>query len=224
MAREIKAVIFDIIETCFSAAPLRAALTGAGFSAAAFDIWFARSLRDGFALAAAGSFAGFRDILAFNLDELAARQSVDLAAARRDALIAQFARLPPHADTAAAYRLLHGAGFRIFALSNGAAAGTEALLAGAGLAELVEEVFSVDDWRVFKPRPEVYGRAVAAAKLSPGQAALIAAHAWDVHGAKRAGLKAGFVARGQAYPAFMAAPDFSAETLLAVARQAAAQE
>ncbi|MFQ5563267.1 MAG: haloacid dehalogenase type II [Parvularculaceae bacterium] len=219
MARAIKAVVFDIIETCFSLEPQRAAMAEAGFSPGAFDIWFARSLRDGFALAASGSFARFRDVLAFNLDELAAQEALVLSSERRDALLAGFAKLPPHSDTVPAYTLLHEAGFRLFALSNGATAGTSALLSNAGIDGLVEKIFSVEDWDAFKPQPEIYQRAVAAAELHPGEAVMAAAHAWDVHGAKEAGLKGAFVARGQRYPAFMTAPDFTGETLADVVQQ-----
>lgn len=219
MPQKIKGAVFDIIETCFSLEPQRAAMAEAGFSSNAFDIWFARSLRDGFALAATPAFTKFRNVLAFNLDELAAQEAIDLSSERRDALLAGFAKLPPYEDTAPAYRLLHEAGFRLLALSNGAAAGTKALLTGAGIDDLVEHVFSVEDWDAFKPQAEIYQRAVTAAKLHPGEAVMVAAHAWDVHGAKEAGLKGAFVARGRRYPTYMAAPDFKGETLLDVAQE-----
>jgi 2-haloacid dehalogenase len=43
---------------------------------------------------------------------------------------------------------------------------------------------------------------------------LIAAHPWDVDGARRAGLQAGWLNRsGRDYPGFFEAPDVSGETL-----------
>jgi 2-haloacid dehalogenase len=55
--------------------------------------------------------------------------------------------------------------------------------------------------------------------VEEAQALLIAAHPWDVHGAKRAGLRAGWVnRRGQPYPEVFAPPDVSAGDLPALAR------
>jgi len=51
--------------------------------------------------------------------------------------------------------------------------------------------------------------------------ALVATHAWNVHGAKRAGLMGGFVARGQIIPATMALPDVVGEDLAEVAARPA---
>jgi len=51
-----------------------------------------------------------------------------------------------------------------------------------------------------------------------GELVLVATHAWDTHGAKAAGLMAGFVARGQPYPDQMIAPDFWGEALIDVAQ------
>lgn len=222
MAARVEAVVFDIIETCFSLEPLRGALAGAGLPEETLGVWFSSSLRDGFAMAATDSFAPFRDILGFNLEETARRHGVALGEEARDGVLAHFARLPPHADTVKAYRALADAGVRIIALSNGAAAGTRALLEGAGIAALVETVLSVEGIKAFKPRKEVYRFAAREAGLKPESMAMIATHAWDVHGAARAGLQGGFVARGQAYPAWMAQPAFIGETLLEVAQYFAA--
>lgn len=55
--------------------------------------------------------------------------------------------------------------------------------------------------------------------VEEAQAMLIAAHPWDVHGAKRAGVLAGWVDRhGQPYPEVFAPPDVSAADLPALAR------
>ena len=83
----------------------------------------------------------------------------------------------------------------------------------------VERVISGEDVKYSKPRKEVYLYAARSADVEAHQLALIATHAWDVHGAKAAGLVAGFVARGQQFPAVMNAPDVVGENLSDVARQ-----
>jgi 2-haloacid dehalogenase len=49
----------------------------------------------------------------------------------------------------------------------------------------------------------------------------VATHAWDVHGAKRAGLMTGFVARGQTSRSTMAPLDVVGESLAEVAAKLA---
>jgi len=52
------------------------------------------------------------------------------------------------------------------------------------------------------------------------QVMLVAVHPWDCNGAKAAGLKAAFIARkGENYPDFFTAPDYSAKCLEDLAQQ-----
>lgn len=218
MAIRPKAVAFDVIGTTFSLEPVRAALVQVGFPGHVLEILFARTLRDAFALAATDTFSPLRALFDANLDELARTHSIPITAAQGEQVLDQFAALPVHPDATEAFQLLSAAGTRIFALSNGAAAASEKLLQKAELMTLVERVISVEDIRNFKPRREVYLHAAQLAGIVPSEMALVATHAWDVHGAKHAGLTAGFVARGQAFPATMLQPDVTGASLLDVAR------
>jgi 2-haloacid dehalogenase len=69
------------------------------------------------------------------------------------------------------------------------------LLDRAGLRDFVEAVVSIDEVRHWKPRREVYLHAARALGVTPGDLALVAAHAWDVCGAARAGLVTAWVSR-----------------------------
>lgn len=218
MAQRPKAVAFDMIETTFSLEAVRAALLQIGFPEHALEIWFARTLRDAFALAASDSFAPFRALFDFNLEELARSYAIAIDGPQKDRVLGLFASLPAHPDAAEAFETLRDADIRIFALTNGAAAGTEKMLQGAGLRDFAAGLISVDDIGVFKPRREIYHHAARIAGVLPSELALIAAHAWDVHGAKQAGLVAGFVTRGQRYPDTMKAPDVIGASLVEVAR------
>ena len=93
------------------------------------------------------------------------------------------------------------------------------MLAAAGLYQLIHHVLSGEEVRLSKPRPEVYRYAVQAAGVDPSELALVAAHPWDVHGAKVADLAAGYVSRGRPFPPALRAPDVTGETLLDVARE-----
>ena len=207
-----------MIETTFSLEAVQAALARLGFPGHALDVWFARTLRDAFALAATDSFAPFRALFDFNLGELARAHAITMGPRQKEHVLDQFAALAAHSDANEAFQILRDAGTPIFALTNGAAAGTEKLLKQANLRELVAGVISVDEIGVFKPRAQIYHHATRVAGILPSELALVAAHAWDVHGAKQAGLIAGFVARGQHYPHTMTMPDVIEASLVEVTR------
>lgn len=219
VAARPRVVAFDIVETTFSLESLRPRLSAQGIPAADLETWFAQILRDAFALAATDTYAGFRDIAAATLVEIARKRGRELGEAGLNAVLDGFGQLNPHPDAVEAFQILRSADVRIAALSNGAAETTHALLQGAGLSPLVECVVSVAEVRQWKPRRGLYLHAAKVLGVLPGELALVATHAWDVHGAKCAGLFTGFVARGQSFPATMAAPDIVGESLSEVANR-----
>ena len=222
MPSRSKAVAFETIGTTFSLGPIRQRLIALGFPQSALDLWFSISLRDAFALAASESFQPFKLLLQSALEQLSNQFSVAISAEQKQLLLSAMSELPAHDDAGAAFEALKSASVGIIAISNGAAATTKALLERAKLMSFVDHVESVDEVRASKPRKDVYLHAARTAAVDTRELALVATHAWDVHGAKAAGLMAGFVARGQTFPKIMNAPDVIGESLSEVARQFAA--
>ena len=70
-------------------------------------------------------------------------------------------------------------------LTNGSAGATEQLLDRSGLGRYVEQIPSCDQVEAFKPHPAPYQLAM---RSFAGQATMVAAHGWDIVGARRAGL------------------------------------
>ncbi|WP_342152032.1 HAD family hydrolase [Methylorubrum sp. SB2] len=217
MPKRPKVVAFDIIGTVFSMEPMRPALMALGLPPLALDLLYATGLRDTFALATTNTFAPFQSVLSECLDEMLAMQGLEASSKDKHAVLDMMKVLPPQEGAKAAFQVLADAGIRVFALSNGATKSTRGLLAAAGMDGLVEQVLSVEDVKLSKPRAEVYLYAAQTAGVVPGEIALIATHPWDLHGAKVAGLMAGYVARGRPYSAVLRAPDVTGETLLDVA-------
>lgn len=181
-------VVFDVVETLFSLDPVADALRPLGVD---LDLFFARLLRDGFALAAADDHAPFGALAQSTLDSLAPAATT----ADHDRLVDAFGRLPAHPDAAPALRRLAADDVRAVALTNGGADNTATLLDRAGLTSLVERVFSVDEVGIWKPTPAPYRFVAEALALDPADIALVAVHSWDVHGARLAGLVTGWCAR-----------------------------
>lgn len=215
-ARRPVAVVFDVIETLMSLDPLRVRLQAVGQPADLLDGWFARTLRDGMALSLAGDFVLFPDVARSALRG-ATRFTIDDAAV--DHVLAGFGELPAQSDAAPAMELLAGAGVRLACLTNGAAAVTAAFLERSGLHPLVERVMTVEEAGTWKPPAVVYHRAVEQLGLAPRQAALVAVHAWDCHGARRAGLVTGWARRLEGgWSEVFAEPDVAGDDLVEVAR------
>ena len=100
-----------------------------------------------------------------------------------------------------------------------------AQIINAGLRDLFEEVFSADSVRRLKPSPEPYRMAAARLGVPIGHVRLVAAHAWDIAGALRAGCAAAFVARpGMVLDPLVERPDIVGTDLRAIADQIIAVE
>ena len=69
------------------------------------------------------------------------------------------------------------------------------MLRFAGLRDRIEMVLSAPESGAFKPDPRPYRMAVERTGAQRRRGRLVAAHWWDVAGAKAAGLRTGWVAR-----------------------------
>lgn len=217
MPERPQAVAFDVVETLFSLEPVRRRLQSLGLPGDALECWFAGFLRDAVALSAAGPYTPFRPAAAGSLAVFLGRYGVDPSDETVDRILAGFGELDAHPDVRPALELLRNRAIPAVALSNGPADATRRLLTRAGLEPLVERVFAIDEVRRWKPCPEPYLHAAAELGLRPGQLAMVAVHAWDVHGAKRAGLVTGWASRleGRWNPA-MIHPDVVGSSLVEV--------
>jgi len=119
---------------------------------------------------------------------------------------------------APAMRILRDGGIRVSCLTNGAPEVVQAFLARAGLADLVETVMTTSELQCWKPPAKVYLHAATTLRVEPDRLCLVACHAWDCHGAKRAGLMAGWVGRAEGgYDEIFAPADVYGPTLVEVA-------
>jgi 2-haloacid dehalogenase len=137
-----------------------------------------------------------------------------------DQAMERAAAMEPFPDAADALRMLREGGLHTGVLTNSQTEAAERALSGAGLLGLVETVIGTDAVRVFKPHPRVYQAAVDRLGVAPEEICLVAAHAWDVTGAQRAGLRAAWVSRRERWlPPTALAPEIRAEDLADAALQ-----
>lgn len=221
MAPAPAVAFLDVNETLSDLAVLGERFEHVGAPRHLLPTWFASTLRDGIALAASGDYAEFQDVAHAVLRTLLAGIP-QLSAPPEEAaehIIAGMGALPVHPDVPPGIRALNEAGVRIATLTNGGAAVAKGLLERSGLDGLVERNLTVAEVRRWKPAREPYRHACRALGVAASDAVLIAVHPWDVHGAKRAGLRAGWLDRqGRAYPEVFEPPDATARDFPALAR------
>lgn len=96
-------------------------------------------------------------------------------------------------------------GWRLIALTNSGQGAVDAQLHASGLHQRFEAVLSVDSVRAFKPAAAPYRLALATASVDASDAIMVAAHDWDLAGAKSVGMQTALIARpgmpfSMAYP------------------------
>jgi len=156
---------------------------------------------------------------------LASARRTPLALEVRARILQGMLKLPPHPDVIEGLKTMRGAGLRLVTLTNSAPAAVRQQLANAGLATMFEQSFSVDSVRRFKPAPEVYRSVADALGVPIGELRLVAAHAWDIIGALRAGCAAAFIARpGRVLYPLGPQPDIVGPDFVSVARAIVAAE
>lgn len=206
-------VAFDVNETIVSLEPVRKRLVAAGVAAGTLELFFARTLQHCFVLATLQEWQPFREVA-----RAALQQSTDLDGAGVDDVLAAFGELPPQPDVEPAFERLAAAGVRVIALTHGPASTADAMLDRTGLRRYVERVVTGETVRSFKPARAPYHYACAVCEVPPARMALVAAHAWDCHGARRAGLTTGWVSRLEGAVAdIYATADVVGDTLVDVA-------
>jgi 2-haloacid dehalogenase len=215
----VELVVLDVNETLSDLSPLRARFTDSGAAGHLLETWFAGTLRDGFALAAAERAQPFPRVGAAVLRGLLSGLDLDRPLEQAVSHVLDgFPELELHPDVAPGLRALADAGLRVVTLTNGSLPQSEVLLDRAGVAGLVEQRLSVDDAGRWKPHRDAYAYAARVAQVPLERCAMVAVHPWDLMGASAAGMTTGWVDRSSTpWPDAYPRPDVRGAGLPAVA-------
>jgi 2-haloacid dehalogenase len=148
---------------------------------------------------------------------------VEISEDDRREILGGLRELPPHPEVSESLDRLREAGFRLATLTNSTQEVSEAQIRHAGLSDRFEKVLSADTVKRLKPAPAPYRMAARALGIPDREVRLVAAHAWDVAGALRAGCAAAFVAR-QPFDPLVEEPDVVGADLSDVAEGIIAAE
>lgn len=217
--------VFDVNETLLDLKALDPHFARVFGDTAARHAWFEQMIQSALVATVTGAYTDFGTLGGAALAMTAARQGVELADQDRQAILGGIRQLPPHPDVRESLELLRGAGLRLAALTNSTEQVAQAQLTNAGLHNYFEQILSADTVQRLKPAPEPYRMAAERLGIAVDQVRLIAAHAWDVAGALRAGCAAAFVARpGKVLDPLVERPDIVGSDLREVAESIIARE
>ena len=188
-------IIFDVNETLLDLGGLRSMLIDALGSSERLAEWFFRLLHGSLVANETDRFRSFETIAVEALAAIGLRADIDVSADTSELMVAAFRSLPVHPDVPDALDRLRSAGCRIVALSNGSSEGIPQQLESAGILDRFDHVFSVDEVQRFKPHRAVYEAALSRLGIVGSQALMVAAHDWDIVGARNVGIGGAFVTR-----------------------------
>ncbi|MEJ2592225.1 MAG: haloacid dehalogenase type II [Candidatus Thiodiazotropha sp.] len=193
---------FDVYGTLIDTHGVVRALQGMiGDKARAFSqTWRDKQLEYAFRRGLMQHYENFAVCTRDALEYTCAFYNTPLSEAQKTTLLSAYRELPAFADVREGLTLLSGAGYRLFAFSNGTTDAVSALLASAGIDDYFLGVVSVDDVRSFKPNPAVYAHFLRESGAVGGDAWLISSNPFDVIGALSAGMRSAWVRRALEVP------------------------
>lgn len=213
-------ILFDINETVLDLASLRPRFEGVFGDSGVTATWFAMLLHTSTVCALTKVETGFAALAGITLDNVAARRGATVSEQQRSDILGGFASLQPHADIVPALQRLRDAGYRTVAFSNSSLSLVTSQITNAGLADLYDNIISVEETGSFKPDRKVYEYVAARVDRPIAELRLVATHDWDTHGAITAGLMAAYIDRsGAPYNPLYNRPDVFATTMDGVVTQ-----
>lgn len=195
-AMRFAAYVFDAYGTLFDVhAAVRRHAGKLGPDGPAFStLWRAKQLEYSWVRSLAGAYADFwrltEDALDFAFD---AMPQMDRGA--RAGLLDAYWNIDCYPEAPPVLRGLKSAGARLAVLSNGSPAMLEAAVRASALDGVLDEIFSVDAVKRYKPDPAVYDAVATGWRLYPDAVSFQSSNRWDVAGAARFGFRAVWINR-----------------------------
>jgi 2-haloacid dehalogenase len=206
-----KVIIFDVNETLLDLESMRSSIGKAlGDREDLLPLWFSTMLHNSLVTTVTGDYQDFGKIGVASLLMVAQNNDIDLSAEdAKTAIVTPLLSLPPHPDVKQGLASLNKQGFNIVSLTNSSNNGVKTQFENAGVTEYFSARYSIEDIKIYKPDLRAYKWALQQLNVKPEEALMVAAHGWDVAGAKAAGLQTAFVARpGKALYPLAEEPDY----------------
>lgn len=212
-ARELRApkvIFFDVNETLLDLTAMRSSVGEAlGGRDDLLPLWFSTMLHHSLVDSTTGRFHTFGEIGVASLLMVAEIEGIELTKAQaKTAIVTPLRSLTPHPDVRDGLQALKNKGYKLVSLTNSSNQGVYTQFKNADLLSYFDERLSVEDINFYKPDTRTYEWAIEKMGIAAEDAMLVAAHGWDIAGAKQAGWQAAFIARpGKVLYPLAIAPD-----------------
>ena len=110
-------------------------------------------------------------------------------------LLSLYKELSPYPEVKSVLENLKKKSFKLAILSNGTPELLNHLVKSSDLENLFDDIFSVEEVKIYKPDPKVYDIPVNKYKVSKGEITFLSANTWDVSGAGNYGYNSIWVNR-----------------------------
>jgi len=211
-----KVIIFDVNETLLDLDKMRTSigkvLEG---NEDLTPLWFSTMLHHSLVTTVTGDYQDFAKIGVAALMMVAQNNHIEITQEQAlEAIKTPLLSLPAHSDVKSSLMTLRAQGYKIVCFTNSSNKGVETQFANAGLTDYFDKRMSIEDIKVYKPDLRAYAWALKQLNVKPEEALMVAAHGWDVAGAKAAGLQTAFIARpGKALYPLAIKPDYNVSNL-----------
>jgi 2-haloacid dehalogenase len=200
--RDIKGCVFDAYGTLFDVYSVTALCEQLfpGRGTALAQLWRVKQLQYSMMRSLMGRHRDFWQLTEDGLVYACASLGLAPGADARTRLLEAYLTLAAFPDVKPGLTALRGLGLRLAILSNGEPRMLEAAARSAGIDGLLDRIISVEEVKVFKPSPRVYGLAPERLGLGAAELGFVSSNGWDVAGAASAGLRALWIQRSVAEP------------------------
>ncbi len=215
---DIGACVFDAYGTLFdvaaAAAQCRDALGDKADELSA--IWRTRQLEYTWLRSLMQEYVEFWQVTGDGLDYALAALGIKDDALRQR-LMDIYMRLDAYPEVKDVLTALKAGGIKTAVLSNGSPEMLSSAVDNATIADLLDDVFSVDSIGVYKPHPSVYQMAVDGLGVEAGRICFMSSNAWDAAAAANFGFRVVWVNRfGQPQERIPGNPEHEVKTLEAL--------
>ena len=198
--KAIKALAFDAYGTLFDVFSVTALceqlFPGKGNQLA--QIWRFKQLQYSLMRSLMGRHRDFWGLTDDGLVWASKNLQLDLTVDKKKQLMEAYLSLAAFPDVKPGLDALKKQGIKLAILSNGEPKMLEAAAKSAGISELLDEIISVEEVKIFKVSPRVYNLASERLKVTNPELSFVSANNWDAVGAASAGLRTFWIQRSSA--------------------------
>jgi 2-haloacid dehalogenase len=191
----VRALVFDAYGTLFDVHSISVACESLfpGNGTELSRRWRTKQLEYTWLRSLMGRYADFETITRDALGYACGALGLELAQSNAMDLMQSYRQLSAFSEVKDALAALHGRKLAI--LSNGSPAMLNPLVEHAGMSGLFDAVISVDELKIFKPHPSVYGLATKYLGVNANEIGFVSSNFWDVSGASSFGFRTFWINR-----------------------------